>query len=121
KLDLLASAYPHQIVCPFPNRVFGVAILSRRPFAAGTDPQCYSRGAMAVARVDFGGDAVDVASIHLAWPWPFEQQWQIGTMAEPLGQLGETAIMAGDCNAVPWSAAVRRLAELGGLRPIPSL
>ena len=121
KLDLLASAYPHRIVCPFPNRVFGVAILSRRPFAAGTEPQCYSRGALAIATVDFGGDAVDVAAIHLAWPWPFEQQWQIGTMAEPLGRLGETAIMAGDCNAVPWSAAVRRVAELGGLRPIPSI
>jgi endonuclease/exonuclease/phosphatase (EEP) superfamily protein YafD len=121
KLELLASAYPHKIVCPFPNGVFGVAILSRRPFAAGTEPHCYSRGAMAIATVDFGGDTGDGAAHHLGWPWPFEQKWQIGTMVEPLGLLGETAIMAGDFNAAPWSAAVRRVAELGGLRPMPSV
>ena len=28
--------------------------------------------------------------------------------------------MAGDCNAVPWSAAVRRVASLGGLTVMPS-
>jgi endonuclease/exonuclease/phosphatase (EEP) superfamily protein YafD len=28
--------------------------------------------------------------------------------------------MAGDCNAVPWSAAVRRVAALGGLTVMPS-
>lgn len=120
ELGYITSAYPYRILCPYPNGVFGVALLSRRPFAAGTEPFCERRGAMAIAKVDFGGIGVDVAAIHLSWPWPREQAWQIGELSEPLASLGETAIMAGDCNAAPWSAAVRRVASLGQLTVMPS-
>ncbi|UCI32709.1 endonuclease/exonuclease/phosphatase family protein [Mesorhizobium sp. B4-1-4] len=120
EFSYIASAYPYRILCDYPNGMFGVALLSRRPFVAGTAPRCEPRGAMATATIDFGGIGVDVAAIHLSWPWPKEQYWQIGELAEPLVALGETAILAGDCNAVPWSAAVRRVAALGGLTLMPS-
>ncbi|MDR7031754.1 endonuclease/exonuclease/phosphatase family protein [Mesorhizobium sp. BE184] len=120
KLQLLSHAYPYQLICPYPNLVFGVAILSRRPFKEGTEPACFARGALAVAAVDLGGTTADVAAIHLSWPWPFEQPWQLSHLAEPLSRLGETAIMAGDCNATPWSAAVRRVARAGGLKIMAS-
>ncbi|CAN7634763.1 endonuclease/exonuclease/phosphatase family protein [Mesorhizobium sp. LjRoot246] len=120
ELGYISSAYPYRILCPYPNGIFGVALLSRRPFAAGSEARCERRGAMAVATVDFGGIDVDVAAIHLSWPWPREQYWQIGELAPTLSSLGETAIMAGDCNAVPWSAAVRRVASLGRLTVMPS-
>ena len=120
ELGTITSAYPYRILCPYPNGMFGVALLSRRPFAADTAPRCERRGAMATATIDFGGISVDVAAIHLSWPWPKEQYWQIGELAQTLAGLGETAIMAGDCNAVPWSAAVRRVAALGGLTVMPS-
>ncbi|ESW65179.1 endonuclease [Mesorhizobium sp. LNJC372A00] len=120
ELGYIENAYPYRILCAHPDGVWGVALLSRRPFAAGTEPHCEPRGAMAAATVDFGGTPVDVAAIHLSWPWPKEQYWQIGELTETLTSLGETAIMAGDCNAVPWSAAVRRVASLGGLTVMPS-
>ncbi|WP_292242720.1 endonuclease/exonuclease/phosphatase family protein [Mesorhizobium sp.] len=120
KLGLLASDYPYRILCPYPNGVFGVALLSRRPFAAGTQPRCDGRGAMAIATVDFGQTSVDVAAVHLTWPWPRNQSRQIGGLSQEFASLGETAIMAGDCNAVPWSAAVRRVADLGKLTVGPS-
>ncbi|WP_254023704.1 endonuclease/exonuclease/phosphatase family protein [Mesorhizobium ventifaucium] len=120
KLGHLASAYPYRILCPYPNGVFGVALLSRRPFAAGTQPRCDGRGAMAIATVDFGGTNVDVAAVHLTWPWPRHQSPQIGELSGEFASLGETSIMAGDCNAVPWSAAVRRVANLGKLTVAPS-
>jgi endonuclease/exonuclease/phosphatase (EEP) superfamily protein YafD len=120
KLGHLASAYPYRILCPYPNGVFGVALLSRRPFAAGTQSRCDRRGAMAIATVDFGGTDVDVAAVHLTWPWPYNQSWQIGGLSEEFVSLGETSIVAGDCNAVPWSAAVRRVADLGKLTVAPS-
>lgn len=120
ELGYITSAYPYRILCPYPNGMFGVALLSRRPFAADTAPRCEPRGAMATATIDFGGIGVDVAAIHLSWPWPKEQYWQIGELAQTLAGLGETAILAGDCNAVPWSAAVRRVAALGGLTLMPS-
>ena len=120
KLRLLSHAYPHQLICPYPNLVFGVAILSRRPFTEGTEPACFARGALAIASVDFGGAAADIGAIHLSWPWPFEQPWQLSHLDEPLSRLSETAIMAGDCNATPWSAAVHKVAKEGGLEIMPS-
>ncbi|KQV01045.1 AP endonuclease [Mesorhizobium sp. Root695] len=120
ELGYISSAYPYRILCPYPNGIFGVALLSRRPFAAGAEARCERRGAMATATIDFGGIDVDVAAIHLSWPWPREQYWQIGELTQSVSALGETAIMAGDCNAVPWSAAVRRVASLGGLTVMPS-
>ncbi|MER8827589.1 AP endonuclease [Mesorhizobium sp. M0938] len=120
ELGYIASAYPYRILCPYPNGVFGVALLSRRPFAAGTQPRCDRRGAMAIATVDFGGNDVDVAAMHLTWPWPRNQSRQIGGLQEELASLGETSVLACDCNAVPWSAAVRRVADLGKLTVVPS-
>ena len=118
KLALIAHAYPHRISC---GGTFGATILSRRPFAEGSEPRCFGSGTLATAKVDLGGTTIDVAAIHLGWPWPFEQSWQIGGLASALEALPQTAILAGDCNATPWSAAVRRVADLGGLTPMRSV
>src|SRR5690606_37001389 len=103
KLVLLKAAYPHSIICPAPSHVGGVAILSRRPFAQGFEPYCADRGAFAHARLDIGGNILDVATLHLGWPWPFEQPWQLPHLTPFLGAVADTAIIAGDLNAVPWS------------------
>lgn len=114
KLALLEAAYPYRIICPQPSYIGGVGILSRRPFAG--EPRCEDRGAMAVAQVDFGGETIDVATLHLGWPWPFEQPWQLRALLPALATLGNRAILAGDFNAAPWSMTVRRAAEAGGLK-----
>ncbi|MFU0506619.1 endonuclease/exonuclease/phosphatase family protein [Pseudaminobacter sp. NGMCC 1.201702] len=119
RLELLSATYPHTIRCPYPNTVFGVAILSKRPLVAGSEARCDERGAFAVAPIDFGGRAVDIAALHLSWPWPFEQSWQIEGLAPSLAALADTALLAGDFNATPWSAAVSRVGELGGLTLAP--
>lgn len=118
KLALVAHAYPYQINC---GAEFGTTILSRRPFAEGSEQRCYGFGALAIAKVDLGGAVVDVAAVHLGWPWPRRQVRQIERLAGPLSSLGEDAIMAGDCNAAPWSAAVHRLAGQGGFEIMPSV
>lgn len=118
KLDLLSRAYPHRIYC---GGVFGSAILSRRPFAPGTEARCHTTGTLATATINLGGRSIGVAAVHLGWPWPRRQPRQIGRIAGPLAELGETAIVAGDCNAVPWSAAVHYVAEEGGLTVMPSV
>lgn len=120
KFALLTSAYPYRILCPHPHRIFGVAILSRRPFA-DSEPRCYANGALGIASVDFGGRKLDVGAIHIGWPWPFEQRWQVGEMETPLRSLAASAVMAGDCNAVPWSWTVKRVAAAGGMRLMPSV
>ncbi|WP_347269031.1 endonuclease/exonuclease/phosphatase family protein [Paracoccus sp. (in: a-proteobacteria)] len=118
KLALIQHAYPYRVSC---GSVYGTTILSRRPFAEGSEPRCFGSGALALAKVDLGGTVVDVAAVHLGWPWPERQVRQIMRLAAPLASLGADAIAAGDCNAAPWSAAVRLLAAQGGLTVMPSV
>ncbi len=110
RLTVLESAYPYSIYCPFSGKVWGVALLSRRPFAPGETARCDTRGAFAVAPLDLGGRRVEVATLHLGWPWPHEQAWQVRGLHDDLATLGETAILTGDFNAVPWSRTVANVA-----------
>lgn len=110
RLETLASAYPHRIVCDARGLVGGVAILSRRPFAEGSSPECVDGGTLAVASVDFAGQPVSVAALHLYWPWPFEQPAQIDRIAPSLYGLSDAAILTGDFNAARWSQTVRTIA-----------
>ena len=116
RLALLEAAYPHRVICPQPSFIGGTAILSRRPFAAGSAPWCGNRGAFAHAHVDLGGRAVEVVALHMGWPWPFEQPWQLPRVEPLLRDIGGTAIVAGDLNAVPWSRTAKRLAAAAEAR-----
>ena len=119
KLALLEKAYPYRILCAVDSNVGATAVLSRRPFAEGTQTACHVDGSMSTATIDFGGRPVTVAALHLEWPWPFEQPEQIGRLAPHLATLAPTALVAGDLNAAPWSHAVRRVAAAGGLTRAP--
>lgn len=121
RLEILKASYPFGIVCPRPNKVFGVAILSRRPMVEGQEAACHDRGALAIAPVDFGGRPVTITALHLGWPWPFEQSRQIGLIEERLSTIEGDAILAGDFNAAPWSASVRRVAMATDMVITPSI
>jgi endonuclease/exonuclease/phosphatase (EEP) superfamily protein YafD len=120
KLKLLSAAYPYSIVCPDVDDYRRVAILSRRPFRSGTQPFCDGEGAIAVASIDFGGRSADIAALHLKWPWPHKQYWEIEGLKPFFERIGESAILAGDLNAVPWSQTPDRVAKYGGLTLMPS-
>jgi endonuclease/exonuclease/phosphatase (EEP) superfamily protein YafD len=116
RLAVLDAAYPHRIICPPPTRIGGVAILSRRPFVSDPTDACGDRGSFANVEIDFAGRRASVVAMHLGWPWPFGQSWHLSRIEDDLPNLSDSAILAGDFNAVPWSQTVRRVAELGGLR-----
>ena len=115
KLALIEAAYPYRLICPKPTFIGGVAILSRRPFS-GLAPRCGNRGAFAHAGIDFGGELVEIATLHMGWPWPFEQPWQTARLEPLLARVGGRAIVTGDWNAVPWSHSARRLAAAAHAR-----
>lgn len=121
RLVALEATYPHVLYCPPATRIGGTAILSRRPFAPGSEPQCRDRGAIASAHVDLGGRIVNIATLHMGWPWPFAQPWQLPRIAAALGSLDDTAILAGDFNATPWSHAARIVVESGKLALVPGI
>lgn len=121
RLQPLAATYPYRLICSSPERIGGVAILSRRPFAAEARPYCLGGGRYAAARVDLGGSVVDIAALHLDWPWPFGQARQVDQVASELSGLSADALLAGDFNAVGWSAAVTRVMEAGGFARVPPI
>jgi len=115
KTALLAGSYRNRVVCHIHNHAGGVAILSLRPFADGDEGQCLEGGTFATAKLDIGGYPVEFGAMHLDWPWPFDQADQIEALAPLLGAMGDSAILAGDLNATPWSASSARVAEAGGM------
>ncbi|WP_295813569.1 endonuclease/exonuclease/phosphatase family protein [uncultured Nitratireductor sp.] len=121
ELKFLEATYPYRVICPPPARIGGVAILSRRPFANPAGYACYDRGSMAVATVRLGAETVEIGALHLGWPWPFEQDRQVGRITPVLDRLGGTAILAGDLNAAPWSVTAHRVAEAGRLDLMPGI
>ncbi|WP_187973381.1 endonuclease/exonuclease/phosphatase family protein [Aquibium microcysteis] len=118
-LQAISAAYPHRLDCPDERSVGSVLILSRRPFLdMGV---CGLGGRFGLVTVDFGGHAVEIASLHLLWPWPFAQPRQIRELLPTLGALSDTALLAGDLNAADWSASVRTIAAAGGFTAVPRL
>lgn len=116
KLALLEAAYPYRLICPPPAPTGGVAILSKRPFAADFEPHCGDRGSFGHAGLDLGGTTVEVATLHLDWPWPFGQRAQLRRIEPLLAEMGDIAIIAGDFNATPWSQTARLVAAASGAR-----
>lgn len=114
RLAVLEAAYPHRLICPPPAPTGGVAILSRRPFAAGFEPYCGDRGAFGHAGLDLGGQTVEVVTLHLDWPWPFGQRQQLLQIEPLLDATGATVIIAGDFNAAPWSQTARLVEAASG-------
>ena len=119
KLKLIKAAYPQQVVCPTRIEIGGAAIISRRPFAKEHPWTCDDRGSFATARVDFGGRVAEIADIHLGWPWPGDQHWQLGRLGSVLKGLDDTTLLSGDYNAVRWSAAVYKVASDGNFKLVP--
>lgn len=116
----MLNLYPYQWRCGRGIRVGGTAILSRMPFGSGRMTECAGDGSLAIAQVALDGHPVELAALHLGWPWPSGQSRQITRLSADLGSLGPDAILAGDLNAVPWSRSARRVAAAGGLTPMQS-
>jgi len=122
QLKFIERAYPHRIICDSRSRIGAVAILSRRPFLHPSRAECFSRGSLAIATVNFGGAAIDVAAIHLGWPWPHPQHRQVEGLVPVLSsKLSSSAILAGDLNAVWWSQTARMLSAAGELKSLGNI
>lgn len=119
-LDALRDTFPHQHVCRFSGR-FGMAILSRTPFAQ--DGICSSRRALAAAQITKDGRNVWIVSTHIPWPYPFENEAAENAATDLLTSLEGPVVVAGDFNVFPWSGRLQRIRSLtktvfaGPLRP----
>jgi endonuclease/exonuclease/phosphatase (EEP) superfamily protein YafD len=53
-------------------------------------------------------------SIHLKWPFPYEQSEQSRVIAHHLQSLDGPVLIGGDFNMVPWGASVRLIGDAAG-------
>jgi len=103
----VATVFPSFHFCRYERG--GVAILARdigKLLASG----CARKTEIAWMQVETAAGPVTFASIHMRWPWPKPQYWQVGLVEEEIAKLPKPIVLAGDFNMVPWAAAVDRIA-----------
>lgn len=108
-LDFLKTDYPTQAVCHFAT-VGGVAVLSHFP-SAEAEPICVEQDGLVAVRLETPQGPLWAASLHLHWPWPYEQAEQVDRLLPTLERLTGPVVLGGDFNAVGWSQSVRRIAR----------
>ena len=123
RLDELVRDYPHRVVAPRidrPNGTVRSVIASRYPLRASPRPTGVE-ALRAVAITPLG--PVNLVSVHLTRPWPFEESW--GQISQTMG-LEQTVrglvgpvIVAGDFNSVSSARIGRQVQDQIGLRPAP--
>ncbi|NKB51612.1 MAG: hypothetical protein GKR97_05215 [Rhizobiaceae bacterium] len=119
-LEDFIHSHPHQVYC-HRQGIGSVAILSRYPFSAANRNQCLWRLGFARAEVLINGRPFNLASLHSRWPWPFSQSRQLQALRGDMEALSHPAILAGDFNSAPWSAAVSKTANITGTKVAPGL
>ena len=102
----LADILPGQVFCPFAS-VGGVAVATRWPVVAGS---LTCAPGLAALQAEGPEGRVWLVALHLHWPWPYGQAAHLEALLPVLQRLDGPVLLAGDFNAVPWSAAVGRVA-----------
>lgn len=109
-LGALKDVLPYQHVCSQPG-VGGPAIATRLPPVEGAVLCAPGLAAMQVIWADSQGQRpVWLVSVHLLWPWPYNQSDHAAELARVLAGLEGSVVMAGDFNMVRWGHTVRLLA-----------
>ncbi len=115
----LSESLPTQLVCDF-ARVGAVAIVTRWPGVSGSEI-CREGKGMAVMQVISPDGPVWLVSLHLHWPYPYQQATQMAELLQVLETLDGPVFLGGDFNMVPWSATMRqitRATRTGWIGPI---
>lgn len=111
-LAALAPGWPTQVICPF-GTVGGVAVAARWPVVPGSE-RCEERLGLVSVRVETPAGPVTLASLHLHWPWPYDQAAQRDRLMPALAALEPPVVIGGDFNMVPWSHTLRQVQAATG-------
>ncbi|KMW59723.1 AP endonuclease family 1 domain protein [Candidatus Rhodobacter oscarellae] len=118
-LELLAKTYPHVHICDF-SRWSDLAVLSRHPMRTGSQ-QCSPRRGLAAAQVETDGGPIWVASIHLPWPYPYDQAARLRLIEPMLAKMDGPVVIGADLNMFPVTRPSRRIAQVSGTRELRPL
>lgn len=109
----IVESHPNHHVCLYDTG--GVGVFARRlgPVIASG---CAENTRMAWLRIDTAAGPVTFVSVHLFWPFPRAQFWQVQLYEAEIAALPRPLVIGGDFNMVPWAASVRRVADVAGGR-----
>jgi endonuclease/exonuclease/phosphatase (EEP) superfamily protein YafD len=105
--------YPHAVTCKF-RPAQDVAILTSLPVVDGSEFCLAKAGLAGIQVLSSNGQPIWVLSVHLEWPFPFNQYEQSQTIAERIAGLKGPVLIAGDFNMVPWGGNVERIKQAAG-------
>jgi len=122
-LEDFVGRYPHRIASPRidrPNGAVRSVVASRYPLAVLPRPAGVEAvGATAITPLG----PVNLVSIHLTRPWPFEESWgqisQTRSLDQMLKGLDGPVVVAGDFNSVSSARIGKQVQHDIGLRPAP--
>lgn len=103
----LEDTHPAQAYCDF-WRVGDVAVASGFP-RTQADILCVERSGMVAMQVQTDHGPLWVVSLHLYWPFPYDQAAQVERLLPHLEAFEGPVLVAGDFNMVPWSHTVRSI------------
>ncbi|MBY4891574.1 endonuclease/exonuclease/phosphatase family protein [Rhodobacteraceae bacterium N5(2021)] len=110
-LSALPSHYARHY-CGY-SSVGGVAVLSRHEVVEGSE-FCVQGHGMAGFQVLTPQGPLWVISVHLRWPFPYEQRAQVEELVPVIAALEGPILIGGDFNMVPWSWVLREFAQASG-------
>ncbi len=111
-IERLNAHFGSMVVCrASPSR--GVALLAKHRIVEGTS-RCYPDLDLVVTKVEIDSGPVWLASMHLRWPFPFDQHEQSRRISKILSELEGEVIVAGDFNMVREGSSVRRIGRASG-------
>ena len=105
--------YPVAVICKFrPEQ--SVAVLTSLPVADGSQFCLAGAGLAGVKVLVPNGHPTWVLSVHLEWPFPFDQFRQARMIADRIAELDGPVLIGGDFNMVPWGGSVQRIRQAAG-------
>ena len=105
--------YPKAVTCKF-RPAQEVAVLTSLPVVDGSEFCLAEAGLAGIQVLAPNSQPMWVLSVHLEWPFPFDQYYQSQIIAERIAGLDGPVLIAGDFNMVPWGENLQRIQEAAG-------
>ncbi|MBU2993732.1 endonuclease/exonuclease/phosphatase family protein [Octadecabacter sp. 1_MG-2023] len=103
----LMSTHPHAHFCQFSDWS-GIGIVARWPIEQN---YCSPSRSIAAARILGPNGPFWAVSVHLVWPYPYDQQSILAQALPFLAEIDGRVLVGGDFNMAPWGASVRQIAN----------
>lgn len=123
-MDRMLEGYPHRAIGARQSRRIGPAravIASRYPLTKISDAGNGLESLGVVVTTPFG--PLNVMSVHLTRPWPYQFQWgqitQVQALADLRRRMTGPVVVAGDFNSVSSARIGRQMRDEVGLIPAP--